>query len=297
MLLRRGVVWSCVILLACLSGFSTRATDDEAVGFLDNLFLEAGGGVKKPAGDQTTGFGSVGFNWGIPLTPSSDGIGLGVQVGGDFSLRRDDDEWNATAGLFGRNLKVGDEQLAGAVLADYQHTTLRNDLWSVRPILVMTVGAKDEVGLEGVIGINRQSSTRFDGIAVTTVRQETPDSAEAFYNHYWNEKLATELAAGYQFSGINEVLFRGQIVYGITPAIDMAVGGEVNGDGNYSCGGRVSFHFGGISRHDSLNNIYAWQKKDFYTPFPKRGAGSGGGGGLSSRPVFTSVITGGGSGI
>jgi hypothetical protein len=288
---RRGVVWVCLGFLTCLFGFSTWAAESETVGILDNLFLEAGGGIKKPIGEDSTWFGTGGFNWGIPLTPNSDGLGLGFQAGADVSPREDDTEWDATMGFFGRNFRLGDEQLAGAALVDYHRTAIHNNLWAVRPIIGTTVGARNEVGVVGVIGVNRESSTSSDGITVTTIRQETLDSAEMFFNHYWSETLATELALGYQFSHIDEVLFRGQIVYGITQYVDMSVGGEVNGNGNYACGAKVSFHFGGIGRHDSLNNIYAWRKQDFYTPFPKRGAES-----LSSRPVFKSVAPAGGGG-
>lgn len=295
MRLRRGVVWVCFGVLTCLFSSTVRAAEGDTVSILDNLFLEAGGGLKRSPDDLKTGFGSVGFNWGIPLTPNSEGIGLGFQIGGDFSPRRGDDEWNGTAGFFGRNLKLGDEQVAGAVLVDYQHTTLGNNLWAVRPIAGITLGAKDEVGLSGVIGVNREGSTTFNGTTVTTIRQETPSSAEVFFNHYWTEKMATELAVGYQFSHINEVMVRGQIVYGLCRYVDLSVGGEINGDGNYSCGARVSFHFGGLGRHDSINNIYAWKKQDFYTPFPKRGAGVGGGGGaFGSSPASTSSFGGGG---
>ncbi len=289
----------CFGVLTCLFSSTVWAVESETVSILDNLFLEAGGGVKRPAGDLTTAFGSVGFNWGIPLTPNSEGIGLGVQIGGDYSPRRGDDEWNGTAGFFGRNLKLGDEQVAGAVLVDYQRTTLHSSLWAVRPIAGITIGARDEVGVTGSIGVNRDGTTIFNGTTVTTIRQEIPDSAEAFFNHYWNEKMATELAVGYQFSHIDEVTVRGQLVYGITRYVDLSVGGEINGDGNYACGARVSYHFGGLGRHDSLNNIYAWRKQDFYTPFPKRGAGvGGGGGGLSSGSVPTSSFgPGGGSGF
>ena len=296
MRLRQGLVWVWFLMFASLLTVPGRAAETENVSILDNLFLEAGGGWKRAIDDETTGFGAFGFNWGIPLTPRSEGVAFGLQVGGDFTVREGDDEWNGTAGLFARNLKLGDEQVAGAVLMDYQRTTMDNNLWAVRPILGITLGPRDEIGAMGVIGVNRESSTKFDGTTLTKTTQESPDTAEVFFNHSWTEALMTELAVGYQFSEVDEVMVRGQIVYGITRYIDLSVGGEINGDGNYACGARVSFNFGGTGRHDSINNIYAWKKQDFYTPFPKRAANAGGGSGAFGSSPASQSVTGGGSG-
>lgn len=289
---RRGMVYLLCALLGSALPIGARADGPDSVSFLDNLFLHASGGGKKPAGDDSTPFGSVGWNWGIPLTPNSEGIAIGVQAGGDVTFVEHNEEWDATAGVFARNLRLGEEQVAAAVLMDYQHTAIGNDLFAVRPVLGITLGARDEIGLSGTIALNRRTKT----ITITTIREEAAYTSEAFFNHFWSESLATELAAGYQYYPISEPFVRGQVVWGITQYVDLALAGAVNAAGNYSCGLRMSFNFGGTGRHDTLNNIYARTKKDNYTPFPKREYG-GPMGGLNNGPVATSIGGGGGGGF
>src|SRR2546426_11737760 len=51
----------------------------------DNLYLDAGAGRERPDGEDSTGFATLGMNWGIPLTPPSN-VALGLQLGGDIKL-------------------------------------------------------------------------------------------------------------------------------------------------------------------------------------------------------------------
>jgi hypothetical protein len=269
------------------------ANGEEHAGLADNLFIDLTGGVDKPSGEESDGFGSIGANWGIPVNPGADGLALGLQLGGDAGLRDHIAEWDATVGPFARNFKVfGEQQGALAVLFDYLQTAQHNDLWAVRPIVGTTVCARDAVGLTGSAGLNEASKATVTITTATINRQELADYFEAFWNHNWNDRVDTEFATGYQFGGVDEALFRGEIVWGITPNADVSVGGIINTAGNYVCSVSISYHFGGIGRHDTLHNIYVHQQQDFYTPFPKRGAVS-----LDPRTAGTSFGPGGGGGF
>jgi hypothetical protein len=69
----------------------------------------------------------------------------------------------------------------------------------------------------------------------------------------------------------------------------------VDTDGSYMVGIRMSFHFGGLGRHDTLHNIYSWGQQEHFTPFPKLlGVGTGG---LGSGGRVTGSIGGGGGGV
>src|SRR5438093_1019609 len=81
----------------------------EHVGVADNLFLNAGAGVEKPVGEDSTPYGLFGANWGIPLT-QPDNIAVGLQLAGSVKFREDDPELNGTFGGFGRNFKTFEGQ-------------------------------------------------------------------------------------------------------------------------------------------------------------------------------------------
>jgi hypothetical protein len=223
-------------------------------------------------------------------------VGLGLQVGADFSAREDDPEWAATLGPFARNIgSFGEEHAAIALLFDYLRTAQHNNLWAARPIVGTTIGDRDALGLTGTISLNNVSQTRLAGSLVTTTSQRVPDSFEAFWNREWSERANTEFAAGCQFSGVDEAVFRGELVYGITSSVDISVGGAVNTAGNYVCGISMSYHFSDLGRHDSIHNIHASGKPEFYTPFPKRGPT--GVGGFGGRTAISSFGPGGGGGL
>src|SRR5690606_2438867 len=61
--------------------------EDEEIRFTDNLFLDAQGGFEEyPLDDGTQAFGSVGFNWGVPLTRPRGGPVFGLQGGADLKF-------------------------------------------------------------------------------------------------------------------------------------------------------------------------------------------------------------------
>jgi hypothetical protein len=300
-MLKLKLIVSLTTVVLCLSVISARADEAGKAGLLDNLFLELGAGYQEPAGEDGTAFGVLGANWGVPLTRNSDGIALGLQLGGDVTFREDDPQWGLTFGPFARNLKVGDRQAALALLVDYTRTAFDNDLWALRPIAGVMLNEKDGVGLTGTAHLNRDSSTS----GTTIVRQQAIDRVDAFWNRDWNGALATEISIGCQFSHIDEAVFGGQLVCGLNPNVDLSVGGEVNTAGDFVIGARVSYHFGSTGRHDSIHNI-GGSGKSLYTPFPKRRLTSlahetrrsslPGGGGGGGNPGGGGGDTGGGGG-
>src|SRR5437773_761113 len=154
--LQRG--WLMVSLIGSLVGFQVlgddlprpdngRVDQQPPVGLFDNLYLNAGVGVERPPGEDSTGFATIGANWGIPLTPP-DGVALGLQLGGSLKARDDDPEWNATFGGFSRHFPTfPDQQGAFGALFDYRRTAFHNDLWAFRPIIGTTINSKDALGI------------------------------------------------------------------------------------------------------------------------------------------------------
>ena len=255
-----------IALLVDINSEFVIAAPAEQSSILNNLYLDLTGGGERPTGEDSTAYGSIGANWGIPLTPGSEGVALGVQVGCDIKIRDDDPEFDATFGLFGRNFKsFGDQQAAFALLMDYRHTSFGNDLVALRPVIGTTISAQDAIGLTGVAGLN----TSANNIGATRISQEAIDRIEAFWNRDWSARLATEFSVGYQMSHVNEALFGAQLVYGINEHVDIALGGEINTDGDFAAGVTMSYHFGGTGRHATLHNIRG-SGTGLYTPFPKR---------------------------
>ena len=122
----------------------------------DNLFLSVAGGGEEQPGDDATAFGTVGFNWGIPVNHDSapDEVGVGLQLGADYTVREGGTEWGVTFGVFARRLpSFGEQRSAAAVLFDYHRTVHDADVWSLRPILGTTISDRDALGVTGVISL------------------------------------------------------------------------------------------------------------------------------------------------
>ena len=222
---------------------------------VDNLDLNAGAGFERPPGEDSTGFATFGFNWGIPLTPPS-GVALGLQLGGSLKLRDDDPEWNATLGGFGRNFPtVGTQHGAAAVLVDYQRTAFHSDLVALRPILGTTISAQDALGVEGVVSLNQHHDQAFIN-SVTT-----------FWTRGWNRMLGTEFGAGYEFCRQDGALMRARAALGLTRAVDLWCGGDINSHGRFAIGLGVTYHFGSTGRHAILHTI-GGEGSGLDTPFP-----------------------------
>ncbi|MCG3149537.1 MAG: hypothetical protein PCFJNLEI_03000 [Verrucomicrobiae bacterium] len=228
------------------------------VHILDNLYLNAGTGWEKPSGEDSTPFGQFGANWALPLT-QPDTLAIGVQLGSNLKFREDDPEWNTTFGAFGRNIQTfPDRQGAVALLFDYRHTAFHNDLWAIRPIIGTTVSDQDALGIEGVAGLNNEGG------------EKITDQFTTFWTRDWQNNFTTEFGIGYQFSHVDETLFRGRCAVSLSEYIALAFGGDINTAGNYAIGIGVSYHFGGTGRHAFLHNI-SGTGAAAYTPFADSG--------------------------
>jgi hypothetical protein len=222
---------------------------------IDNFYLDASVGGERPPGEDSTAFGTFGFNWGIPLTQPEQ-VAFGLQLGADIKPRDDDPEFNVTFGGFARNFRTfRDQQGAFAALIDYRRTAFHNDLWAFRPIIGTTISPQDALGFELELGFNTD-----DG-------QRIADAFDVFWTRDWTEILSTEFGIGYEFSHVDEGLFRGRAAYGVTRSVDLWCGGDVNTAGDYAAGVGVSYHFGGTGRHAALHNI-GGSGNGLYTPFP-----------------------------
>ncbi|HLE57241.1 MAG TPA: hypothetical protein VJB15_09170, partial [Rhodothermia bacterium] len=266
---RRIQLW-CVLCLAVATAGQTAESDENRL--IDNLYLDGSVGAETSAGEDTTGLGTAGFNWGIPLGNGERGPSLGLQVGADVKVSEKHPGWNATLGGFSRDLpSVFSQRSALAVLVDYEHTFIGNDLWAFRPVIGSTAGEKDALGFTGSVGLNDDSeihdSTRLGPAG--PVREEMIDRIEGFWNRDWTRHLSTELSVGYQLGDIDELFFAPQVAYGVTQHIDVGVGAQINADGNYTAAFTSSYHFGGTGKHETIHNIRG-SGKSLYTPFPKR---------------------------
>ena len=245
-------------VIVCGDELTNQAVVATMPGLIDNLYLNGSGGGERPPGEHSTPFGSVGANWGIPLTPP-DGTALGLQLGGSVKAREDDPELNLTFGGFARQFRTfQDQQGAAALLFDYRRTAFHNDVWAVRPILGTTISPQDALGMEVVAGLDREHG------------EEAIDEFVPFWTRDWSRQVATEFGLGYQFSSVDEALLRARLAYGFTPNADIGFGGDMNTDGDYALGVTVSYHFGGTGRHAMLDNI-GGKGNELYTPFPDAG--------------------------
>lgn len=236
-------------------GLAVQPVRGEMPVLFDNVFLTTGAGVERLPGEDRTGYGIFGANWGIPLTPPSD-VALGLQLGGDLKLRENDPEWNATVGAFGRHFQTfGEQRGAAAVLFDYRRTAFHEDLWAVRPILGTTISARDELGVEGSASLKE------------TDRRSPINSLRTFWTRQWSDRFGTEFGAGYELRRVKGALFRARAAIRLTPFTDLWCGGDANLNGNYAVGIGVSYRLGGTGRHASLNSI-GGTGDELYTPFP-----------------------------
>ncbi len=233
----------------------------------DNLFLAVAGGGKELPGDDPTGFGVAGFNWGIPVNHDSapDEVGVGLQVGADYTVREGRDEWGATAGLFARRWpSFGAQEAAAALLVDYFRLARRADVFALRPILGTTISDHDAVGVTGTIPLRDDER---DAACAECLEQVL-----AFWTREWSADLVTELSAGLQGSEVDEGVIAAYLAQSLDPSWDVTIGGEINTEAAYVVGVRFSYHFGGLRRHDSIHHVRGRDAARF-TPWPRRPGG------------------------
>jgi hypothetical protein len=129
--------------------------------------------------------------------------------------------------LFARNWAVRNQQAAVAMLVDYRHSSHHHDIVALRTIAGITITKQDSIALAGVIGLN-DDKEEFDN---RIIRLEATDRIQAIWTREWTDRITTEFSGGYQFSDVDEGFGGAQIVYGLNNYMDVALGGEINGDG------------------------------------------------------------------
>src|SRR5262249_20623226 len=162
-----------------------------------------------------------GANGTIPLTPPT-GVAAGLQFGGGIKLRTGHPEWRATIGAFSRGFETFGQQHGNvALLLDYQRTTFQNDVFALRPIVGTTINSRDELGVEGRVGLNVDRLERAN------------DSIITFWKRGWSDRLGTEFGAGYEFRRVNAALFRARASWGLTSRMALWCGGDADVNGSY----------------------------------------------------------------
>ena len=225
---------------------------------IDNLFVEAGGGVMSPHNEDSTmlGFGSV--NYGFALAKD---FGLGAQVGAKATLRKHDPDWLASAGLFQRGLDVGGLACTWAVQGTYLRTWEGADLLGVKPTLGAEIDKDNYVALTGAWGLNSKQV----GPAVSD-KQLIVTQALVVWGSAWADNFVTELGAGYEFHDVNSAQLAGHAAYKVNDMMNVNLTADVDFEGNYYAGVSLGFDLGGNGRNGTLNNITK-DGVDDYTPF------------------------------
>lgn len=227
-----------------------------SIGLLDNFFLKAGVGAER-TGDSSEGFGVVGVNWGIPLTPP-EGIAVGLQLGGNTLFEEDEISGSATVGAFTRHVPTyQDQHGAAAVLFDYYRTESSEDLWAVRPIIGTTISRRDALGLEAVASLNKQG------------RQRVANSLTTFWNRGWSERFGTEFGVGYEIKRVDASIFRVRAAMKVSPKVDLWCGADVNSGANFVVGIGLTYRCTDGRVHATLTNI-GGDGRDLHVPFPTK---------------------------
>ncbi len=145
------VVFCIVLLGACTALAQEEAAAPESPANTENLFVEVGGGAMLPEGEDSTSLCYGAVNYGFPL---SDVLKLGAQVGGKLTLRDNDPDWLAPAGLFQREVPLGTTNTAWAIQGVYQNTWEKADLFSIKPTFGIAPDKSDYLAVTGVVGLN-----------------------------------------------------------------------------------------------------------------------------------------------
>jgi len=233
---------------------TNRAGQPPAQPFAENTYFHVSTGSEEiPAGDNNC-FIAFGVNLGLPLT-STAGMALGLQVGASIKVCEDDPEYNGTIGVFSRQFFLMDGRSAFALLMDYRRTSDANDLWAFRPIVGVPLGDRDAAGVEFTLGLNSEGG------------EEAIDQGQIFWVRDWNAAWASQFGLGYQWSRVNETVFRGRLAYRWLENVDVTLGGDVNTNTDYAFGIALSWSFGGTGRHPFVHNIHRGER-GYYTPFP-----------------------------
>ena len=231
--MKRSIVAAVMAVVAAMFvAGSVMANDYSPSALLSNTQASVSAGAAH-SGGVTAMFESAGLAVGLPVTVVKGAV-IGAQVGGDVALQECAGNHPiigaATIGVFARNLKLENTQLAAAVLLSYDRTALHNNLLSIEPIVGATLSSKDEIGFTGLTG------TRSEG------GEKVTDTVDAFWTRNWNNRLSTKALAGYEFGDIRQVEGGLSAEYRLTPKISVVASTKINGERDYTAS--LSFVFG-----------------------------------------------------
>ncbi len=276
--MRRGILAGMVLLAMCgivWAQEEAAPAPAEAVASgpgIDNLFIEAGGGVMMPDGEDPTPLGYVAANFGYPVL---DQYGLGGQVGAKLTARNEDPDFLLSAGMLQRGVDLGSTNGAWSMQLMYQRTWEQADLFIVKPTLGVDIDKSNYLALTGVWGLNDR--TVGPGGSIT---QQPTDQALLMWGSMWDDVVTTEIGAGYEFQDVDSMLIAAHAGYQLSNVTNVNFTGVMDFEGNYCYGVSFGFDLGGNRRNATLNNITKRDAND-YTPFP-----------LGSLPVmFYETIT------
>ncbi|MBN1422370.1 MAG: hypothetical protein JXP34_26580 [Planctomycetes bacterium] len=201
--------------------------------------------------------GEVAF--GAPL---ADPIGLGFQLGGGFRLREVRPDVSASAGVFRRDLALGQAPpIAGALLLDYRYTQHERSLFALRPEGFVAITPENAIGASGTFPLNdeviRRRGTR-------RKLQRFVPRGEIFWACRWAPELGTEIGVGYLFGDTSAPVLRGSLFWSIDDQLGLVPAAEVSLHGEYAVGIAAAIDFGGAER--SLGHRLPGCSP--YTPFP-----------------------------
>lgn len=232
---------------------------------INNAYTELSTGMARPVGQDATWTVGLGFNHGLALAKDA---GLGFQYGGKAMLRDDEPDWLTGIGLFQRSAVFDSTPGMWGLQGFWQNTHDKVDLAYVKPTLGLGINDRNYLALTGVWGKN-EDRAKFR--TPWLHRQEGINQADAVWGFHHSEKVTTELVAGYQFGGVDEIKLGGALAWRLDNVRSIVAEGSGNFDGNYGASIGLSFDLGAKSRSDRLFNIKQDGPDDF-TPLPLDGA-------------------------
>lgn len=256
--MKQGIIAVCLVLLGACAAFGQEAAPAPAG--IENLFVEIGGGSMLPHGEDSSWLAYGSANYGLPLI---DTIGVGAQVGGKIGMRDDEPDWLVSAGLFQRDLAIGNATVAWAVQGIYQNTWLTADLVSVKPTLGVEIDPDNSLAVTGIIGLNDEN-VLYGGVPVV---QQPIDQAMLVWGAEWAGNIRTELGAGYAFQDIDSIMVAVHGGYMLNDCMNINVTAAFDMDDSYYAAAALGIDLGSTGRNATFNNISRKGKSD-YTPFP-----------------------------
>ena len=266
--MKRGFVVLLLVLLSSGAALSQqapaaepKAAEQKPAAETLNLFVDTGGGLMLPDGEDSTPLYYAAINYALPAIPE---YGVGGQIGGKFTLRDNDPDWLAQAGLFQRGVDYGFAEGAWSLQGVYQNTWLKADLLSLKPTFGFELDESNSLAVTGIWGIREETVGRFAGGKVV---QQTVDTAMLLWGASWNDALRTEVGAGYEFQDVDSVLLGLHAGYTLNDMTSVILTYSFDFEDNYYAAAGLSFDLGEKGRNATFNNISV-VGNNAYTPFP-----------------------------